>query len=165
MCVQGRYQLTLEQLKYIVESDEKGRYRFNPDQSRIKACQGHSIPWVEPELLIMEPPKFLYHGTHVEALERIMESGAISKMERHAVHLQAESGKAWTSARRWKEKNRLYLKSQLNNYTSMEWSSAVPTMVYGAASKFHALILPNYYGIRGTGKSTRFFFAFQQGIP
>ena len=97
----GRYQLDLGKLEAIVAQDSKGRYRFNADHSKIKACQGHSIPWVEPELEYLIPPDFLYHGTTTAAVEKIRKSGAISKMSRHAVHLQADPEKAWQSAVRW----------------------------------------------------------------
>lgn len=95
------YSITLSQLKDIVASDNKGRYRFNTDGSRIKACQGHSIPWVEPELDYRTPPDFLYHGTTLEAYRKIQKSGHISKMSRHAVHLTADESMAWKSAKRW----------------------------------------------------------------
>lgn len=97
----GKYHIDMEKLEEIVKNDEKGRYRFNQDKSQIKACQGHSLPWVEPELEYLEPPEYLYHGTTTIALEKIMKSGAICKMARHAVHLQADENKAWTSAWRW----------------------------------------------------------------
>ena len=106
----GQYTLTLEKLKDIVATDNKGRYRFNTDGTLIKACQGHSIQWVEPELEIMAPPEYLYHGTNTEALTSIMESGAILRMGRHAVHMQAEVEKAWKSAKRWKGKKPVVLK-------------------------------------------------------
>lgn len=106
----GQHTLTWEQLKEIVAADEKGRYRFNADGTRIKACQGHSIPWVEPELEILPPPEYLYHGTTAEALAAILKSGAILRMERHAVHMQADAEKAWKSARRWKGKTPVVLK-------------------------------------------------------
>lgn len=99
--LQTTYPLTLEQLRRIVETDSKGRYRFSEDGSRIKACQGHSIPWVEPELTYGPPPAILYHGTTQAAWEKIQASGHIDKMARHAVHMQADAEKAWQSARRW----------------------------------------------------------------
>lgn len=106
----GQHMLTLNELKEIVATDAKGRYSFNVDGTAIKACQGHSIPWVEPELEIMSPPEYLYHGTNSEALAAIMESGSILRMSRHAVHLQAEASKAWKSARRWKGKKGVVIK-------------------------------------------------------
>ena len=98
---QGRYLLDFAQLEEIVRTDNKGRFRFSDDRSRIKACQGHSIPWVTPELEYMAPPSFLYHGTTTAAVEQIISSGAIRKMQRHHVHLQENPSKAWQSATRW----------------------------------------------------------------
>ncbi len=100
----GKYKIDAGLLRNIVETDKKGRYRYNEDGTKIKACQGHSIPWVEPELTYQEPPEFVYHGTTTEAFDKIMESGFISKMNRHAVHMQADVEKAWQSALRWKKK-------------------------------------------------------------
>lgn len=53
--------------------------------------------------LLRHHPEYLYHGTNIAALEKIMETGAIHKMSRHAVHMQAEIEKAWQSAIRWKQ--------------------------------------------------------------
>ena len=97
----GKYKIDKVNLEAIVAQDEKGRYRFNHDHTKIKACQGHSIEWVEPELETLSPPPFLYHGTTTAAAEKIMQSGAISKMSRHAVHMQQNLEKAWQSATRW----------------------------------------------------------------
>ena len=48
--VNGREKYTLDRnrLERLVAEDSKGRYRFNEDHSRIKRCQGHSIPLGEP---------------------------------------------------------------------------------------------------------------------
>lgn len=99
----GKYRISREVLDEIVRTDNKDRFRYNDDGTKIKACQGHSIPWVEPELAIEEPPTYLYHGTTLEAWRKIQESGSIRPMGRHAVHMQAEEAKAWQSARRWKK--------------------------------------------------------------
>lgn len=106
----GEYHLTPELLREIVDTDNKGRYRISPDGVRIKACQGHSIPWVEPELEVRVPPEYLYHGTTAEALQEIMAGGAIERMSRHAVHLQADFGPAWQSAARRRKKTPVVLK-------------------------------------------------------
>jgi len=97
----SRYDIDRTILENIVSADKKGRYRFDEEHNKIKCCQGHSIPWVEPELEYCEPPEFLYHGTTTKALEAIEDSGAIKKMKRHAVHMQADINKAWQSAERW----------------------------------------------------------------
>ena len=106
----GKYRLDRATLEEIVATDDKGRFRFSRDGQRIKACQGHSIPWVQPELEILPPPRPLYHGTTAAALEKILASGESSKMSRHAVHMQADARKAWQSAVRWKGKTPVVLK-------------------------------------------------------
>ncbi len=99
----SRYSITKEVLDNIVATDGKGRYAFSTDGRKIKACQGHSISWVEPELEWTAPPPVLYHGTTANAYSAILASGNVSKMKRHAVHLQADPAKAWQSANRWKQ--------------------------------------------------------------
>ena len=98
----GKYKINKEILESIVENDSKGRYRISEDGQKIKACQGHSVPWVQPELDYKVPPSILYHGTTWSAYQEILYSGAINKMSRHAVHLTASEKQAWQSARRRK---------------------------------------------------------------
>lgn len=97
----SEYKLNKELLEKIVSEDKKGRYKFDEQHRMIKCCQGHSIPWVEPELIYCSPPQYLYHGTNTSALKKIEQSGAIMKMNRHAVHMQADKSLAWQSAERW----------------------------------------------------------------
>ena len=99
----GYRDFTREQLNEIVRKDNKGRFRIQEAEDRIKACQGHTIPWVIPELTYGQPPQVLYHGTTSEACAMIQASGHISRQKRHAVHMQADVSKAWQSARRWKK--------------------------------------------------------------
>lgn len=107
----GKYKISKEVLDEIVQNDDKGRYRYNDTQTKIKACQGHSVSWVVPELSYdIHLPKFLYHGTTTKALKLIEQSGHISKMKRHCVHLQAEKVKAWQSAERWNNATPVLLK-------------------------------------------------------
>lgn len=97
----GQYTLDRQQLEQIVAACPKQRYRFDDTGRRIKACQGHSIPWVEPELTYGEPPARLFHGTTDTAYRKILETGHISRMKRHGVHMSADVEKAWASAQRW----------------------------------------------------------------
>ena len=106
---EGSFHITPDLLREIVATDEKGRYRFNDGETKIKACQGHSIPWVIPELTYADPPDRLYHGTTSEAWSLIERSGGIQRMTRHAVHLQADLDKAWASALRWHGKTPVVL--------------------------------------------------------
>ena len=92
--------LDMERLERIAAQDQKGRYRFSDDKSRIKCCQGHSIPWVKQEIRWQTPPETLYHGTTEDAWKEICLSGSIRKMERHHVHMTGDLSMAWQSARR-----------------------------------------------------------------
>ena len=97
----SKYHLDVYQLEKIVAEDDKGRYVFDENYEHIKCYQGHSIPWVEPEIKHRVPPMYLFHGTTAEALEAILKSGAIKKMQRHAVHLHSDIDEAWRAAERW----------------------------------------------------------------
>lgn len=105
----SKYRLDDNLLEKIVAEDDKGRYAFDNTHEHIKCCQGHSIPWVEPEIKHRVPPMYLFHGTTAEALEAILKSGAIKKMQRHAVHLHSDIDEAWRAAERW-GKNPVVLK-------------------------------------------------------
>ena len=48
----------MEILEEIVRTDNKQRYSFNEDKTKIRANQGHSIP-VDVELEEKQPPEFL----------------------------------------------------------------------------------------------------------
>ncbi|HCI2563749.1 TPA: RNA 2'-phosphotransferase [Clostridioides difficile] len=77
--------INIEILEQIVKEDNKQRYSFNDDRSKIRANQGHSIN-VNVELRELEPPKCLYHGTATRFLENIKKEGII-RQSRLYVHL------------------------------------------------------------------------------
>ena len=56
------YEIDFEILKQIVDSDDKQRYSFNEDYTKIRANQGHSIN-VDVGLEVKQPQDILYHGT------------------------------------------------------------------------------------------------------
>ena len=80
---------TMDELKEIVETNNKQRYEFSEDMSRIRARQGHSVH-VDVELEEKLPPDVLYHGTGEHALASILEKG-INKGNRLYVHLSETS--------------------------------------------------------------------------
>lgn len=82
------YQFDIEMLEEIVKTDNKQRYSFNKDKTKIRANQGHSVN-VDVELEEAEPPEFLYHGTADKYVDSIRESG-IMKKSRLYVHLSAD---------------------------------------------------------------------------
>lgn len=81
-------EIDMEMLEEIVRTDNKGRYSFNDDKTRIRANQGHSIP-VDVELKEAVPPDVLYHGTASRFLESIKCQG-IKSMNRLYVHLSKD---------------------------------------------------------------------------
>lgn len=60
--VSRTHPLDMTGLEEIVRTDEKQRYSFNEDKTKIRANQGHSVP-VDVELEEVMPPEILYHGT------------------------------------------------------------------------------------------------------
>lgn len=80
---------TMDELKEIVETNNKQRYEFSEDMTRIRARQGHSVH-VDVELEEKLPPDVLYHGTGEQSLASILEQG-INKGNRLYVHLSETS--------------------------------------------------------------------------
>jgi len=81
--------LTLDDLKHIVATSDKRRFAFSEDGLRIRASQGHSVE-VDLEYPPQTPPELLYHGTATRFLHAIRQHG-LQKMQRHDVHLSAET--------------------------------------------------------------------------
>lgn len=79
------HHFTIDIINYIVEHDEKQRYEFNSNKTKIRARQGHSID-VDVELKEEKPPAILYHGTATKFLSSIYKEG-IKKCNRKYVHL------------------------------------------------------------------------------
>lgn len=85
---------TKAELIEIVETNDKQRYEFNNDKTKIRARQGHSIN-VDVELKETTPPDVLYHGTATRFLDSIMKTG-INKMSRNYVQLTNDIDTATT---------------------------------------------------------------------
>jgi putative RNA 2'-phosphotransferase len=75
-------------LERVVAENDKQRFAFSEDGSRIRASQGHSID-VDLQLRAAEPPAVLYHGTASRFLKSILASG-LRAGARHHVHLSAD---------------------------------------------------------------------------
>lgn len=91
-CHAHGFPLTLEELQAVVDQDDKKRFAWSADGSRIRANQGHSIE-VELGYPPLTPPEILYHGTAAHNLSSIKEQG-ISKGRRHHVHLSGDTATA-----------------------------------------------------------------------
>ncbi len=81
-------QIDIDTLERIVRENNKRRYSFNEDHTKIRANQGHSIQ-VDVELKEEKPPRRLYHGTAERFLPSIRREG-IRKMNRQFVHLSSD---------------------------------------------------------------------------
>lgn len=80
--------LNMAKLEEIVREDDKQRYSFNNDKTKIRANQGHSVK-VDVDLKEGVPPKILYHGTVDKYLDNIFKEG-LRKMSRLYVHLSED---------------------------------------------------------------------------
>lgn len=77
--------ITLESLKEVVANNDKKRFAFNADHTKIRASQGHSID-INLGYTAVEPPAVLFHGTATRFLGAIKKEGLL-KRNRHHVHL------------------------------------------------------------------------------
>ena len=91
-------ELTLDQLKFIVETNDKQRFVLSEDATRIRAAQGHSIE-VDLKLKVKTPPPVLYHGTVGKFIGDIRKQGLLP-MNRHDVHLSGDRDTATRVAQR-----------------------------------------------------------------
>ena len=96
--VSKTHPLNREILEEIVRTDEKQRYSFNEDHTKIRANQGHSIP-VDVELKETDPPAVLYHGTGEKYVSSIEKEG-LKPQSRLYVHLSADTDTAFKVGRR-----------------------------------------------------------------
>ena len=81
-----------EMLEEIVRTDNKQRFTFNEDKTKIRANQGHSVP-VDVELPAAIPPETLWHGTGEKYVASIDQQGLIPK-GRLYVHLSSDAATA-----------------------------------------------------------------------
>lgn len=93
-----RRRLSRPQLEIVVQTNDKQRFEFNADGTRIRARQGHSVA-VDLGYAAAVPPAVLFHGTPVGNTASISRGGLL-KGNRHHVHLHEEVGVALTVGRR-----------------------------------------------------------------
>ncbi len=90
---------TFDQVKEIVDTNDKKRFAYDSTMTKIRASQGHTIE-VDLKLKEVEPPLFLYHGTSPTFVDAILHSGGLSKMERNHVHLSSNEITAYQVGKR-----------------------------------------------------------------
>lgn len=88
----SKYHYTQELLDEIVETNNKKRYEYNDDKTKIRARQGHSIN-VDVELKeandIGELHPWLFHGTSDRFIDDIKKDGLLPQ-SRQYVHLSPD---------------------------------------------------------------------------
>ncbi len=72
----------------IVVNNDKKRFSFNEDKSKIRANQGHSIA-VDLALISQKPPEYLFHGKATKFISSIYLQGLLRR-KRHHVHLSSD---------------------------------------------------------------------------
>jgi len=80
---------TKEGLEEVVATNNKKRFEYNENKTKIRACQGHSIP-IDLNLDPVTPPPFLYHGTATRFLDSIKKEG-LKAGSRMYVHLSNDN--------------------------------------------------------------------------
>ena len=91
-CRSQSFALTIEDLRQVVERNDKQRFSFDETGTRIRANQGHSVE-VDLELEPAKPPAVLFHGTGLQHLDAIMRAG-LRRAGRHHVHLSTDTATA-----------------------------------------------------------------------
>lgn len=87
-CSAKKRYINMQLLQQVVSTNDKQRFAFNYDRTRIRANQGHTVG-VDLNFEAVEPLEFLYHGTVEKFIGSIRESG-LQKMERTHVHLSKD---------------------------------------------------------------------------
>lgn len=81
-------ELSFDELVKVVETNDKQRFSFNEDRTRIRAAQGHSKQ-VELGYAPAVPPNRLFHGSVAKFLGSIREQGLVPG-SRQQVHLSVD---------------------------------------------------------------------------
>jgi putative RNA 2'-phosphotransferase len=87
-CATHSVKLDRALLETVVRQNDKQRFSFSADGTRIRANQGHSVE-IELGYAPATPPELLYHGTATRFLASIRQQG-LRKGARHHVHLSAD---------------------------------------------------------------------------
>lgn len=80
-----RLKISKTELDSVVINNDKKRFAYNEDHSKIRANQGHSVE-VDLKMVPVKPPKQLFHGTAERNINSIASTG-LEKRDRLHVHL------------------------------------------------------------------------------
>lgn len=81
-----------EELDWILDNNNKDRFAYNESKTKVRANQGHSLPYVQiefEEVTLEKSPEYVYHGTSTDVFSILLKEG-ISKMKRTHVHLSKD---------------------------------------------------------------------------
>ncbi|MCR9252258.1 MAG: RNA 2'-phosphotransferase [bacterium] len=92
----SHYPIDFELVKHIVFTNDKRRFMFNEDLTKIRATPGDGVVF-DLGLLPVVPPEFLYYGASAMFLDDIAKWG-INKMNKQYVHLSPDADTAMTAA-------------------------------------------------------------------
>jgi len=82
--------ITMDELQYIVDNNDKKRFGFNTDKSKIKAFQGHSSSLgIKIKYKEIQFPGVYYHGTSPDVKNIILKHG-LKPQTREYVHLSLD---------------------------------------------------------------------------
>jgi putative RNA 2'-phosphotransferase len=87
-CKDNKVNLDFGILEEIVITNDKQRFGFNDEHTKIRANQGHTVN-VDLEFEATKPTEFLYHGTVEKYMDGIKSNG-LQKMQRLHVHLSKD---------------------------------------------------------------------------
>ncbi len=87
-CNSKKLQLDFEMLEEVVMSNDKQRFAFNDEYTKIRANQGHTVN-VDLQFEVAKPLDYLYHGTVEKYIDNIRQDG-LQKMQRLHVHLSKD---------------------------------------------------------------------------
>lgn len=85
----GGTPMSEDELRTVVETNDKKRFTLSEDGLRIRAAQGHSVQ-IESDLVAARPPDVLFHGTAAKTLDVIFAEG-LKPMSRLHVHLSLDA--------------------------------------------------------------------------
>lgn len=84
--------ISFSDLHRVVANNDKKRFTLSPDETRIRAAQGHSVE-VELGLAPVTPPDILFHGTATRFVDAIRAEG-LKPQKRQQVHLSLDEDTA-----------------------------------------------------------------------
>jgi putative RNA 2'-phosphotransferase len=85
--------ISMSEIEEIVALDDKQRFSFDSNKTKLRANQGHSVN-IDIHFKKEIPPVVLYHGTSKRFLSSILKSG-LDKRNRQYVHLSPDEKTAY----------------------------------------------------------------------